>query len=707
MLLAVLQATAAQAQDNKGIGTGGRHIGDIAREQGKAAKNYSKAGGDGPDIIATASPFVEVEWSPLAAQQYDPNSPFGRCMQIHCTTGNDACFKARCSPITFGCRTPCSDIYSTNTAACVQMCQTIGDDSSTCAAEFAREATAGFRTCWNSDNPAACGDTYRTAAATAFNRCKSRGSTEAIQKVLPEKNVEAVGRIGTITKVKGSPSVTRGGVKITLREGGSVNIGDTISTGSNERVDFTSDDGEIRAITSESTLTLERRSGKDAEQGPVEKVKGTLETIFIPSSSVTAPQSQAVIGGKLAITTTRSDAGENGIEYKRFSHVRYEFDDVEDRVIVFEGRVDATDPRTGERTTITQGRAFTLKVGRPLREGRITSFDPPSTPALLTPKSSPVNTRLAAPPSPSPSGPATRSSFANDSEGWSGGSFPDNGPYDSVIARVSVRWNQGAGRSGGAISIVDPGPGNFFFEAPAAFLGNKQAFYGGELRYDLRSEGGELFDEADVILLGGGLVLVYRAPGRPTSTWTSVAVPLTESAWKVDRPAGRAPTRAEFERALASIAALRIRGEYRNGPDTGWLGNVSLVLRSGSTTGFEPGRDTAPPPPVQPPPSAQPQHLLSGSWQGTWKNTRGESGPFVISLEVKEDGSVVGTDDGQKIIGGRRTGDTMTWTLRQADGKRWWTQTIQILDGGNTLVANYTGHDDRGTYTGGGTLRKR
>lgn len=508
----------------------------------------------------------------VQARQNTPNSAYARCEQGPCTTGELACFKARCSPITFGCRIPCGDIYS---GACLSMCRAIGDDSGTCAAQFAAQATACFRTCWNSDKPGACGDACKAAAATAYNQCKSGGSTRPTQEAQPAKNVQIVGRIATITSVKGSPSVTRRGVKITVGQGDSINAGDTISTGPDEKITFESG-GDSRTITQQTTLTIERRSGKDGNPEVVEKLWGTLETVLSPYSAQTPVESQVVTGGRLNM---------NGAEYRQFSHVRYQFDDVEDRVTVFEGRVEATDPRTGERRTITQGQAFALKVGRPLGEARITSGNQPSLPP---PDLSPVDTRPATGSSPSLPGSAIRSSFASDAEGWTGGSFPDNGPYDSVIARAPVRWNQGAGRAGGAISMTDPGLGNFFFEAPGAFLGNKQASYGGELRYDVRSEGGEQFDEADVILISQGFVLVYRAPNRPTSAWATVSVPLIEPAWKVDRPAGRAPTRAEFERALASISALRIRGEYRNGPETGWLGNVSLVAPSGGVS-TEPG----------------------------------------------------------------------------------------------------------------------
>ena len=110
--------------------------------------------------------------------------------------------------------------------------------------------------------------------------------------------------------------------------------------------------------------------------------------------------------------------------------------------------------------------------------------------------------------------------------------------------------------------------------------------------------------------------------------------------------------------------------------------------------------------------ASTPTRSVTGTWQGTWKNTRGESGPWTITL-VETDGKVEGADEGVKIIDGRRTGNTMTWRMELnggvEKGGRSWTETVQILDGGDTLEANYTGRDSdpRGPYTGGGRLTRK
>lgn len=107
---------------------------------------------------------------------------------------------------------------------------------------------------------------------------------------------------------------------------------------------------------------------------------------------------------------------------------------------------------------------------------------------------------------------------------------------------------------------------------------------------------------------------------------------------------------------------------------------------------------------------------FSGTWSGTYNNSRNEPGSQTTSL-VETNGKVEGTDDGMKILDGRRSGNTMTWRLELgggfAKGGTTWNMTVQIRDNGNTLVESYTGRDHRtdkndgGTYTGVATLHRK
>jgi hypothetical protein len=100
---------------------------------------------------------------------------------------------------------------------------------------------------------------------------------------------------------------------------------------------------------------------------------------------------------------------------------------------------------------------------------------------------------------------------------------------------------------------------------------------------------------------------------------------------------------------------------------------------------------------------------LNGTWRGTYNNSRNEPGPYEITL-TEDNGRIEGTNDGMRILDGKRVGDTITW--RMQSGGSSWSSKVRILDGGNTLVEDYTGHDqrrdkDNGTYTGQGTLHKK
>lgn len=112
-----------------------------------------------------------------------------------------------------------------------------------------------------------------------------------------------------------------------------------------------------------------------------------------------------------------------------------------------------------------------------------------------------------------------------------------------------------------------------------------------------------------------------------------------------------------------------------------------------------------PPPPVQPP-KPQPPSTVTGNWQGEWRNSRNEHGPWPINL-VEANGVINGTDDSMKILDGRRVGDTMTWRMELDGGKRRWSVTVKISPDGNTITVTYNGNDARGPYTGGGVLRRR
>jgi hypothetical protein len=70
--------------------------------------------------------------------------------------------------------------------------------------------------------------------------------------------------------------------------------------------------------------------------------------------------------------------------------------------------------------------------------------------------------------------------------------------------------------------------------------------------------------------------LAYDCTPDPTSSWQSYVVPLSEAGWKMTTITGAAVTAAQFKSVLANLTRVRIRGEFTNAVDTGYLDNVYL-----------------------------------------------------------------------------------------------------------------------------------
>jgi laminin B (domain IV) len=117
---------------------------------------------------------------------------------------------------------------------------------------------------------------------------------------------------------------------------------------------------------------------------------------------------------------------------------------------------------------------------------------------------------------------ATISTFNTDTEGW------------SAVGDVAgpVTWLSSGGNPAGHIELTDQVIGGVtYFVAPAKFHGNYSSAYGTSLTFDLRQSytgSPNQFDDSDVILVGGGLTLVFDTPMNPANNgWTLYNVPLS------------------------------------------------------------------------------------------------------------------------------------------------------------------------------------
>ncbi|MFB6228170.1 MAG: laminin B domain-containing protein [Halobacteriales archaeon] len=172
------------------------------------------------------------------------------------------------------------------------------------------------------------------------------------------------------------------------------------------------------------------------------------------------------------------------------------------------------------------------------------------------------------------------STFEEDDEGWeiSG---------DAQGSSTVPTFEDGTGTPAPSISAVDDVAGGvWYFSAPGKFLANKSAYYGGTLEYDLLQEysgSASQFDSADIVLSGGGMTLTYdhgdassHPGGGDSGVWTSYTVTLAETdAWK--KGDGNSPSGSEMLTVLSDLTELRIRGEYRDGSDKGYLDTVRMA----------------------------------------------------------------------------------------------------------------------------------
>ena len=124
-----------------------------------------------------------------------------------------------------------------------------------------------------------------------------------------------------------------------------------------------------------------------------------------------------------------------------------------------------------------------------------------------------------------------------------------------------------------------------YWNAPAAYLGDRSAYVGGSLSFDLRSNLplGHSFNctpsiIGDVELLGAGQRLEYDIPGPTMAAdmWHSLQVPLSAPGWK-HLDTQQQVSDADFAAVLGSLTDVRIRAEWSAALDTDDLDNVVLA----------------------------------------------------------------------------------------------------------------------------------
>ena len=171
-----------------------------------------------------------------------------------------------------------------------------------------------------------------------------------------------------------------------------------------------------------------------------------------------------------------------------------------------------------------------------------------------------------------------QSTFGADADGWGAVELNnDLGNPPPIIVTYPVDWSATGGNPAGFISRTDIASNWLMFSAPAKFLGDLSAFYGGTLAYDLRDSPIGTTVYPGVVLVGGSATLFYdTAP--PGSAWTNRTIPLSPTGWRLnDYRNGSAPSPAEMMSVLSSVSAIYIDADWTLNNDVTGLDNVSLT----------------------------------------------------------------------------------------------------------------------------------
>jgi gliding motility-associated-like protein len=176
------------------------------------------------------------------------------------------------------------------------------------------------------------------------------------------------------------------------------------------------------------------------------------------------------------------------------------------------------------------------------------------------------------------------SDFAADADGWTA---PDALPGSFAYSPTGGNPNGYiTGRTPGSIvlgatTLWIP----FYYEAPAKFRGNKSAYYGGNLRYDVsQTSTGAGLAYAQVILTTNAGVSIWYYPSPPVTapafgSWANLDVELSAvpGYWKTTNdPVGPAATQAQIVAVLSDIATFEIQGLYRNANVFSRIDNVTM-----------------------------------------------------------------------------------------------------------------------------------
>ncbi len=176
------------------------------------------------------------------------------------------------------------------------------------------------------------------------------------------------------------------------------------------------------------------------------------------------------------------------------------------------------------------------------------------------------------------------SHFDADNEGWQVVDYPFRSQAIGARTMSPLAFDGAEGLPAGSVRVGDVF-GETGIAAPAAFLGDMSAYYGGSLAWDILIRYSDGVAYPALVLSGATMSLYWDAPAPVLGAWTHVSAPLVESGWKVGGTQVDA-TRTDMLAVLESLSGIYIYTEWRTGPDDTSVDNI--VLTSGTTSAATP-----------------------------------------------------------------------------------------------------------------------
>lgn len=171
--------------------------------------------------------------------------------------------------------------------------------------------------------------------------------------------------------------------------------------------------------------------------------------------------------------------------------------------------------------------------------------------------------------------PPMHSTFDRGDEGWIVADLSCSN-YNSVLGTYDVSWFASGGHPGGHIGRFDPSNNCYFFDAPAAFMGDQSSRIGGELHFSLRTTEIDWPPGRVVVLIGNNTVLVHMF-AAPSNQWQRFIVPLVASSFRLNTADGPKVSDQQFAAAMADLEVVRISAEHGAVvEETTWLDSVCL-----------------------------------------------------------------------------------------------------------------------------------